>query len=127
MYVQLTLVGNVGRDPELRYVGEGIAVTDFTVAITKKVGQEKTTQWIKVVAWRQLAETVVQYVKKGKQVLISASDIEIESWQGQDGTTRTQLKVTAQNITFLGKREDDGQTDAVYSSKPDNNDADIPF
>ena len=125
MYVQLTLVGNVGRDPELRYVGDGIAVTDFTVAITKKVGQEKTTQWIKVVAWRQLAETVVQYVKKGKQVLISASDIEIESWQGQDGTTRTQLKVTAQNITFLGKREDDNT--AGNTGEPSDNNNDIPF
>jgi len=139
-YQQLIIVGNVGRDPELRYVGSGVAVTDISVAVAKKWtdaqgNKQETTTWYKVTCWRKTAEIVAQYVRKGKQVLVSASQIEVESYQARDGQNRVQIKVTADSVQLLGTRGDgngdggveDGQTDAVYSSKPDNNDADIPF
>ena len=71
-YQQLIIVGNVGRDPELRYVGSGVAVTDISVAVMKKWtdaqgNKQETTTWYKVVCWRKTAEIVAQYVRKGNR------------------------------------------------------------
>ena len=135
-YQQLIIVGNVGRDPELRYVGSGVAVTDISVAVTKKWtdaqgNKQETTTWYKVVCWRKTAEIVAQYVRKGKQVLVSASQIEVESYQARDGQNRVQIKVTADSVQLLGRGDgngDGGVEDGLsnqYSTNPDN--AEIPF
>ena len=136
-YQQLIIVGNVGRDPELRYVGSGVAVTDISVAVMKKWtdqqgNRQETTTWYKVVCWRKTAEIVAQYVRKGKQVLVSASQIEVESYQARDGQNRVQIKVTADSVQLLGTRGDGNGDGGVedglsnqYSTNPEL--ADIPF
>ena len=136
-YQKLIIVGNVGRDPELRYVGSGVAVTDISVAVMKKWtdaqgNKQETTTWYKVVCWRKTAEIVAQYVRKGKQVLVVASQIEAETYQARDGQSRTQLKVTADEVRLLGGRGDGNGDGGVedglsnqYSTNPDN--AEIPF
>ena len=136
-YQQLIIVGNVGRDPELRYVGSGVAVTDISVAVMKKWtdqqgNKQETTTWYKVVCWRKTAEIVAQYVRKGKQVLVSASQIEVESYQARDGQNRVQIKVTADSVQLLGTRGDGNGDGGVedglnnqYSTNPEL--ADIPF
>ena len=85
MYQQMTIVGNLGSDPEMRYTASGVPVTSFNVAVnrswTNQEGQrqDKTT-WFRVTAWRKLAETASQYLSKGRQVLIVGEIEEPEVW-----------------------------------------------
>ncbi len=141
-YQQIIIVGNVGRDPELRYVGSGIAVTDFSLAVTRRRtdqdgNRQETTTWWKVTCWRKTAEIVAQYVRKGRQVLVVASQVEAESFQGRDGQARVQLKVTADDVRLLGGRGDDHEgggsvsgggysSNADFAPPPDDM-GDIPF
>jgi len=118
MYQLITVVGNVGRAPELRYLPDGTAVCDFTVAVNKRwvtasgAPEEKVT-WFKVVCWRRLAETVNQYVTKGRQVL-AAGEVEAEAWADKDGNARATLTLTARDVKFLGKHDaDDAPGDDV--------------
>lgn len=105
-YQQITIVGNVGRDPELRYTPNGIAVTDFSLASSRTwtdqngQRQERTTWW-RVTCWRRQAEVVAQYVRKGKQVLVIASQVEANAYTGRDGEARASLDVTADEVRFL--------------------------
>lgn len=102
MYQQIHILGNVGRDPELRYTSEGVPVASFSVAVNKRTknGQDTTT-WFKVTVWRGLAETCNQYVTKGMQVLC-VGEVKADAYIGQDGTARASLEVTAQEVKFLG-------------------------
>ena len=134
-YQQLIIVGNVGRDPELRYVGSGIAVTDISVAVAKKWtdqqgNQQENTTWYKVTCWRKTAEIVAQYVRKGGQVMVVASQIEVETYQTRDGQTRSQLKVTADNVQLLGGKSGGDTSEPSMQSEMDaqtNPPIDIPF
>jgi single-strand DNA-binding protein len=128
-YLNITAVGNVGRDPELRYTASGVAVCDFSLAVNKsytKADGERVerTVWLKVTCWRQLAEIVSQYVKKGRQVMVIGSLIEADSYEGRDGNTRTSLNLTADQVIFLqgGERTDAGES---RTFTPDS--ADLPF
>jgi single-strand DNA-binding protein len=102
------LIGNVGREPELRYTTSGMAVCNFSLAVsrswTDKGSNEKReeTTWWKVVVWGAQAETVNQYVTKGKQVLVVGDRIHASSYSGQDGQPRASLEVTATTVRFLG-------------------------
>lgn len=110
MYQLVTIVGNVGKSPELRYLPDGTPVCDFTVATNKRwvtapgATEEKAT-WFKVTCWRKLAETVNQYVVKGCQVLC-VGEVEAEAWTDKDGNARATLVLTARDVKFLGKRDD---------------------
>lgn len=110
-YQQTIIIGNVGRSPELRYLPNGTAVCDFSVAVSRKwtdratnEPREKTT-WIKVSAWRGLAETCHAHVRKGMQVMV-AGEVEASAFIGQDGEARASLDLTAQTVQFLGSRDD---------------------
>ena len=115
MYQRLVLVGNLGRDPEMRYTPQGTAVTSFPVATTRRYntadGQQKEeTLWFRVSVWGKQAETVNQYLSKGRQVLVEGTLVADESgspkiWTGQDGKPRASFEVRAQTVRFLGKRE----------------------
>lgn len=129
-YQYTIIVGNVGRDPELRYTQSGTAVCDFSVAVSRRwtdrqSGQqrEKTT-WFRVSAWRGLAETASQYVHKGMQIMV-AGEVDVSAFIGQDGEARGSLDLTARDIQFLGRageRMDVGD-DEDYPSEPE----DLPF
>lgn len=122
MYQQITIVGNVGRDPEMRYTGGGTAVCSFSVAVsrswtdkTTNERREKTT-WFKVTAWRQLAETCSQYVKKGMQILV-IGEIDASAYVTQNGEPRASLELTASTVKFLGSRGDSGGSSSSYSDE----------
>jgi len=112
MYQHTVIVGNLGRDPEMRYTPSGIPVTTFSVAVSRKwKGQdgemhEKTT-WFRVKAWRKLAELCNQYLSKGRQVLVEG-EVEASAWMSQDNEPRATLELTAQNVRFLGSRSSGG-------------------
>lgn len=103
------IIGNVGRDPELRYTPAGAAVCDFSVAVsqtwTDKATQEprEKTTWFRISAWRNLAETCNQYVHKGMQIMVTG-EIDASAYSGPDGTPRASLDLTAREVKFLGKR-----------------------
>lgn len=109
MFQQITLVGNLGRDPEMRYTPNGVPVASFSVATSKRYQsqdgqwQEKTI-WFRVTAWRRSAETVSQYLTKGSKVLIVGELEEPRTYVDRDGNTQVSLEVTAQTIRFLSSR-----------------------
>lgn len=111
MYQQITIVGNVGRDPELRYTPQGFAVCDFSVAVNRRIGGQNNTEprdettWFRVTCWRQLAETVAKYVRKGRQILI-VGEVSVSAYTDKAGQPAATLEITAQTVKFLGQRED---------------------
>lgn len=105
------LVGNVGRDPEVRYLEKGVAVANFTIATTERgfTMQNGTqvpdrTEWHNIVAWRGLAELAEKYIKKGSQLYIEGK-IQTRSWE-KDGVKRYTTEVVAENIQLLGRKSD---------------------
>jgi single-strand DNA-binding protein len=119
MYQKLTIVGNLGRDPEMRYTPSGQAVTSFSVATSRKWtgndGQpQEETVWFRVSAWGKLAETCNQYLSKGRQVLCEGRlTVDRESggprvWQAQDGKWRASYEMTAEVVRFLGGGRTEG-------------------
>ena len=110
-YQKVIIVGNLGRDPEMRYTQGGTAVCDFSVAVSRQwtdqqsgEQREKTT-WFRVSAWNKLAETCNQYVKKGMRVLVTG-EVEASAWIAQDGTAKGTLELTARDVKFLSRKED---------------------
>jgi len=127
-YQYTIIIGNVGRDPELRYTPTGVAVCDFTVAVTRRWNDRNTneqrekTTWFRVSAWRSLAETANQFVRKGMQVMV-AGDIDASAFMGQDGQPRASLDLTARTIQFLGRRGEGVGEPGELTSEPE----DLPF
>ena len=137
MYQQITIIGNVGRDPEMRYTSEGVGVCNFSVAVNKRRKNRNTneymdqTTWFKIAAWRNLAETCSQYVHKGMQIMI-VGEVKADAYVGQDGQARASLEITASEVKFLGSKSDSSSGyDDNYSGGGDNyatdNVDDIPF
>lgn len=137
MFQQITLVGNLGNDPEMRYTPNGVPVTSFSLAVNKRwVGQDgqqqEKTLWFRVTAWRKSAELASQYLSKGRQVLIVGELEEPRTFTDRNGVVRVSLDVTANEIRFLG-RADGGHSDspaspaAVAEAGPGMSDEDIPF
>lgn len=116
------IIGNVGKDAEMRYTKEGVAVTTFTVAVNLKRGNSKRTQWYKVTAWRKLGEVCANYVKKGMQIYVSGT-IDASHWTTQSGETRVSLDLTADDVLFLGGGSGQSQQDNAPREEYEN----IPF
>jgi len=108
MYQRTVIVGNVGKDAEMRYTPTGVPVTSFSIAVNRRwtsasgEQQEKTT-WFRVTCWRKLAETAAQWVKKGKLLLVEG-EVEAQAYIDREGTARGTLELTASNFRFLGGR-----------------------
>jgi len=136
MYNKAFLIGNLTRDPELRYTTSGIPVARFAIAINrfKKKGeddagakQSQDVDFINIVAWRRLAEICGEYLKKGRPVAIEGR-LQIRSYTGKDGQPRTMSEVVADNMQMLGGRPDSQGAPAARDSKPDPEiDDEIPF
>ncbi len=123
MFQQITLVGNLGRDPEMRYTPSGVPVTSFSVAVNKRYqGQDGQWQdktiWFRVTAWRKLAETASQYLTKGSKVLVVGELEEPRIWTDRDGQAQASLDVTAQTIRFLSSRGDTAGGGSDYQREP---------
>ena len=109
MYHKVILAGNLGRDPEMRYLPDGTAVTSFSMAVSDGWGDKKKTIWFRVSCWRKQAEFANQYLTKGNKVLVEGRITADENggprtWTAQDGTVRASFEITANNITFLQSR-----------------------
>ncbi|MBX3000174.1 MAG: single-stranded DNA-binding protein [Caldilineaceae bacterium] len=136
MYQQMTLVGNLGSDPEMRYTPSGVPVTTFSLAVSKSwttqdgQRQDKTT-WFRITAWRAQAETCSKYLSKGRQVLVVGELEEARIWTDKEGNPRVSLEVTAQVVRFLGTRADSMGGSSGPSVQENNSEVgaeeDIPF
>lgn len=111
---KVILVGNLGKDPEVRYLESGTAVANFSLATSeswkdRKTGERKdVTEWHNIVLWRGLAEVAEKYLKKGNQVYIEGK-LKTRSWEDKEGVTRYMTEVVADNMTMLGgKRSNEG-------------------
>ena len=109
MYQKIILIGNLGQDPEMRYMSDGTPVTSFSVAVNRTWNdpsgeRQQRTTWFRVSAWRRLAETCNQYLSKGRLVYVEGDIQESKPFQGRDGEWRASLNVTAQVVRFLGGR-----------------------
>ena len=107
---KVLIMGNLTRDPELRYVPSGAAVANFTVAVNRtykdKAGEKKEdASFIRVVVWGKMAEICGEYLAKGRAVLVEGR-LQSRSWEGQDGQKKNTLEVIALNVQFLGARGD---------------------
>jgi single-strand DNA-binding protein len=112
---RITLVGNLGRDPETRYTPDGTMNVRFTMAVSRRFTdrsgqQQERTTWYNVTAWRNLAETLDRmaqngYLTKGKQVFVEGR-FETHDYQDQQGQNRTSLDVTLNELQLLGSRAD---------------------
>jgi len=100
-YQKMIVVGHLGRDPEVRYIQSGTAVCNFSVAVTDKYKDKETTTWFAVTVWGKLAESCGEYLKKGRLVLIEGK-VDLETYDAKDGTKRSQLRLTASNVRFMG-------------------------
>ncbi|MHB0875527.1 MAG: single-stranded DNA-binding protein [Anaerolineae bacterium] len=120
MYQHTVIVGNVGRDPELRYTPSGDPVANFSVAVNRRwtnrdgQAQEKTT-WFNISVFGRQAETVNQYVTKGRMVLVEG-EVEARAYTAQDGTPRASLDLRARDVRFLGGRGEEQPMEGAAAS-----------
>lgn len=123
---KVILIGNLTRDPELRYTPGGTAVAEFGMAVNRNFKsqsgeQREETTFVDIVAWARQAETINQYLSKGRQVYIEGR-LTYDSWQTQEGQKRSRLRVTVENFQFLGGRGEGGggggQRQAPQQSRP---------
>ncbi len=136
--MQITGIGRLGRDPELRFTASGKAVCSPSVAFDEGFGDRKKTHWAKVECWEKTAEAVSQYCTKGSQVYVQGR-LELEEWQDRDGKPRVTLKVVAGRVEFLSgggngngsgyRQERQEPTPEASESSPSNSQADddVPF
>ena len=110
-YQYHVIQGNVGREPEMRYLPNGTPVCSFTVAVNKQWtsadGEKKeAVTWVKCTCWRKLAEVVSQYVTKGMAVLVDGDDLTASAYTPKDGgEPKATLELTARTVKFLSRGE----------------------
>jgi single-strand DNA-binding protein len=108
---KVILVGNLGKDPEVRYLEGGTAVANFPIATSetykdKNSGEKKTnTEWHNIVLWRGLAEIAEKYLKKGAQVYIEGK-LKTRQWQDKEGNNRYSTEIVGDNLQMLGRKDD---------------------
>ncbi|MGB7070941.1 MAG: single-stranded DNA-binding protein [Pyrinomonadaceae bacterium] len=113
---KITVVGNLGRDPELRYTPDGKAVCDFSMATNEKRKDKSgelqdVTTWFRITLWARQAENAAKYLKKGSAVYVEGR-LRIEEWTDRDGNNRYTLEVQASDMQFLGGRGSDDQSES---------------
>lgn len=117
MYQKIVVVGNLGGDPEMRYMPDGTAVTNFSVATSRRWNdarsgeQKEETTWFRVSVWGRRAEVANQYLAKGRKVLVEGRLRPDENggprlWTAQDGTVRASFEISATDFAFLSSRGD---------------------
>jgi len=137
MYHTLILVGNVGKDPEMRFTPSGQAVCSFSVATNRQYTSGngevvKETIWFRVSTWGKTAEVCNQYIKKGSKVLVDGRLTPDKNtggprlWKKQDGEAAASFEVTASTVRFLSSRGEEGHTESQVGSELPPKD-DIPF
>jgi len=128
---KVILVGNVGKDPEVKYLDSGVKIAKFSLATTEsyknKEGEKVVnTEWHNIVAWRHLADLVEGYITKGKQLYIEGK-ILTTTWEDANGIKRYNTDILASSIQMLGRKSDGGNEDNKPANQPDEADDDLPF
>ncbi len=130
MFNLVVLTGRLTADPELKTTASGISVTTFSIAVNRRYssGEERQTDFINIVAWRQSAEFVAKYFKKGNLIGIEGS-IQTRRYQDKNGNNRTAFEVVANNVQFVESKRDsapmDGGEPASFSNASANDFADL--
>ncbi|MBI3252557.1 MAG: single-stranded DNA-binding protein [Candidatus Omnitrophica bacterium] len=122
---KVLLIGNLTRDPELRYIPSGSAVASFTLAMNRvyklQTGEKKEeVSFVRVVVWGRMAETCGEYMKKGSPAFVEGR-LQSRSWDGPDGQKRSTLEVIAQSVQFLrgaGQTKDRGDAPDISAQAP---------
>ena len=110
MLNHITIMGRLTRDPELRRTGSGVAVASFTVAVDRDYtpqGQEKETDFIECVAWRNTGEFVAKHFTKGRMIVVSGR-LQVRKWKNKDGENRYSTEIVADNCYFGDSKREDG-------------------
>ena len=112
------IIGNLGRDPEMRYTPSGQAVTQFTVAVNRNYKdqqgeRQEETEWFRVVCWGQQAEFAAEYLRKGAKVYVEGR-LQTRQWEGQDGQKRYTTELVANTIQNLERRPREDAGDGGY-------------
>jgi single-strand DNA-binding protein len=129
---KVMIIGNLGKEPELRYTPSGRPVTTFSVAVSRTWkgtnGEHRSeTEWFKIVAWGKLAEICKEYLNKGQQVYIEGR-LQTRRWEDKEGQQRTTAEVVANEMTMLGDRRDkDQDNSAPVEMPPDIDEDEFPF
>ncbi|MHA2068217.1 MAG: single-stranded DNA-binding protein [Candidatus Thorarchaeota archaeon] len=110
-YADMTLMGHVGRSPEIKEFGDKKLAT-FSMAVSRRVKGEKVSDWFDVKAWGYNADFVANYVQKGSAILV-AGEPQVETWDAKDGGKRSKVVLNAQRVTFAGSKGD-----SAVESKP---------
>lgn len=103
---KVILIGRLTADPELKQTGSGVAVTSFAIAVDRKYnnGTEKKADFITVVAWRQTAEFICKYFRKGSAIIV-LGELQTRSWTDSDGKKRTATEVVASEVSFAESKK----------------------
>jgi single-strand DNA-binding protein len=140
---KVILVGNVGKDPEVKYTPTGTPVAKFSLATNEKYKDrsdewQERTEWHNILAWQRLAEIVGEYVKKGAKLYIEGK-LQTSSWEDREsGTKKYRTEIVARDLVLLGSQQNDGDTEdrsnrngdqrhSAYASSAEITDEDIPF
>lgn len=129
---KVILIGNLGHDPESRFLADGTAIANFSLATTehwkgKDGNKQEKTEWHRIVLWKNLAENAVKYLKKGSAVYIEGS-LQTHSWKDKDGIKRYTTEIKGRVMQFLsGKKDEAEATPSNQSSPPQTDDDDLPF
>lgn len=127
-YNHCTFIGNLGRDPEIRYTHSGIPVVATSIAVSEKYKGEEKTEWVKIVFWNKLAEIVAQYCGKGSTILV-AGRLQTREWEDEKGEKHNTTEIVANEMKMLGGKKKDGAevpAEAAPEQQP-GDDSDIPF
>ncbi len=130
MFNLVVLSGRLTADPELKTTTNGISVTSFSIAVDRRYrsSEERQTDFINIVAWRQTAELITKYFKKGSLIGIEGS-IQTRRYQDKNGNNRTAFEVVASNIQFLESKRDSNNSTAAegtsFSNATENDFADL--
>ena len=117
---KIIVIGNLGRDPEMRYTPNGQSVTSFSVASSRKYTtstgeQREETEWFNVSAWGKLGETCNQYLAKGRQVYVEGR-LRSRSYEGRDGQTRFVNEISLTDVQFLSRPQGGGGEESAYGT-----------
>ncbi len=117
---KVILIGNMVADPELKQTPNGISVCRFRLAVQRRYARaaeqgQQTADFLDVVAWRQSAEFVSKYFKKGSPILV-CGQIQSRNWEDKDGAKRYTVEILADEVSFVGNKSDDNRSDSQYNA-----------
>lgn len=128
-YSHLTIIGHAGKDPELKYSANGDAICSVSVAVTQKSGREENTTWVRCTAFKKMAETITEYLKKGDPVMF-AGTFKVSTWKDKEGNEKQTPELLVNSFQLLkGRGEAKAEEDEPVRSASKFGDLsdDIPF